>query len=229
MAHTVALTTLFARIRVRANVRDVKFTNTILDPLVKLAILDVVDIILDENPSYGLKPSADLNLVSGNDTVALPADFYKLHGVRVKDDDGKWRRIGTFAWEDQEDPVVALTNRTGLRYAEDGVNLRFQSAPGWSETGGLRVYYVNVPAVALAAYGVAPLSWDSIFGWDEHVTWNCVAQVLDAKKMDPSFAAGMMSRAEARIRKVAKRRDLINPPRQRDGRARQYSRYKLPG
>ena len=228
MAHTVLLSALYSRIRTRANVRDIKFTDIILDGLIKSAILDTLDVILDENPTYGLKPYADLNVTSGTATVALPSDFYKGFGLQVLDTDGERKWLERFEWLDMEDHgTTYITTRTALRYTEDGTNLRFQTAPGWTLASGLRLWYVCVPSVATADYGVSPTSWDAIFGWDDHVVWNVVAQVLEAKKMDPSFAATMMQRAEARLRRVAKRRDLQKPPRQRDGRAGR-SRYKLP-
>jgi hypothetical protein len=227
LAHTVALTTIFARIRTRANVRDVKFTNAILDDLVKQAILDVLDLILEVNPTYN-QTSSDLNITSGTDYVATPDDFYRGYGVQVYDSDSLWKWLERFEWLDLEDTGQNQTTRTAIKYRFDGSTIKFNQPPGWTLASGLRCHYIPVPAVCTAAYGVAPVSWDAVHGWDDHVAWNVTAQVLEAKKMDPSFAASMMARAGQRIRRAARHRDMARVPRQRDGRSRAYSKHKLP-
>jgi len=227
LACTVSLSTLYTRIRTRANVRDVKFTDTLLDDLIKQAIMDVLDIILEVNPTYN-QTSTDLDITSGTDYVATPSDFYKGYGVQVYDSDGLWKWMDRFEWLDLEDTNTNQTTRTALKYRFDGSNIRFHQTPGWSATGGLRLHYVEVPSVCTADYSVAPTSWDCIHGWDDYVVWSVVAQINEAKKLDPSFAASMMSRAGQRIQRAARHRDLARPPRQRDGKARAYSKYKLP-
>lgn len=234
MARLVALPELRSRIRLRANVRSVRFTNTVLNDMINEARLITLDEILAANPTYNLT-SGTCDITSGQDYVNLPAGCFKVYGVRVLDSDGLWKPIEPFEWEDQFDASSDLTDRPSLRYHFDGYNataardrLRFQTAPGWTQVAGLKAYFNPVPAALTDATPGTTDVWDGVFGWDEHTVCQVTLWIRESKDRDTSSIMAQLQMAANRISRRAKNRDIARVPRMRDARAARHRASKLP-
>ncbi len=91
----------------------------------------------------------DLDLVAGNELVALPADFFQAKGVYRKQTDGylmmRWMNNLTMGYSTSQQSGNALLPSYDFR----STNLVLRPIPGAAETAGLRMEYIAFPATLL--------------------------------------------------------------------------------
>lgn len=87
--------------------------------------------------------SSDLNITSGTQTIALPADFFTMKNVWRTRPDGYekmfYRNNVTEGYRTNAGDLSALD------YSYRGNNLLLSSVPGFSETAGIKIEYVQFP------------------------------------------------------------------------------------
>lgn len=92
----------------------------------------------------------DLDIVSGTQTIALPSDFFKIKNVWKKVSNGyvilKYRNNVTEGYSTQGG---GSTEAYFPDYSFRGNSLLFSSVPNFSETDGIKVEYVAMPATLL--------------------------------------------------------------------------------
>lgn len=210
MARAVRLDTLRDRIIARGDIDTNRHPAATLTEWINEARLQLLDAILEVNDTWDVD-SATGAIVSGSDTVGLPADCYVLLRVDILQSTGKWEVAGRFNQMDQ-DLQDSTSSRSGVRLAIRSSDVLFQVTPGWSEAAGIRFWYVPVPADLSADSD----TFDGVFGWEEYVTLAVLLMVKEMDEEDITGTAALLGAQTKRIQRRAKRRDLGNPPTIRD-------------
>lgn len=222
---TVTASSLITALRDRVEVRDPYFTDARLLELFNLAILDLQDAILEVNRTFNVK-SATINLVSGIEAYTLPTDLYRLFGVRVKDTDGYYRRIGPFDWEENLEADDEPASRTDMQYhlgglqadgvdagAPTGAQIYLRPAPNWTLIAGLKVWYVPV----LANLTTTPANQiDLVAGWEEYLYLWTEIRCRMKQEEDAQPAMQLLAEQRGRIQRAVKVRDVASAPVVRD-------------
>ncbi len=225
----VTAATIIAEIRRRAEVRAQYISDAELLAWVNLGLCALLDLVLEENETFNLR-SGTINLVSGTSSYALPSDFYVLRGVEVLDTDAKWKRLAPFVWEQRPRQVAEDVARTSVKYELGGImvdptgletpggpSVALYPAPNWTQSAGLRVWYVpRLTDLVLASAGPPAVTANKVDlsnGWDEFIVQWCVVRVRAKMQEDPATDIALLRESSERIRRSARKRDLSPPGR----------------
>jgi hypothetical protein len=193
MALTVTLANLRTRIRNRGEWLDTYISDAEILAMVNASIAQLHNIITGLDPDYFLS-SDDSNVVSGTATYALATDCFKPKGVDLNQlQSGAGERLWT-------------------RYRIEGSNIRLMPTPGWSETNGLRLWYIPTPTVLSADSD----TYDGISGFDEWVVLNCCVMCAAKEGSDTSVFMAQKKEVERLVRSAAAIRDIGEPDMVRD-------------
>lgn len=116
-------------------------------------------------------------------TYNLPSDFFQLVGVDLKLDTGTWCNCEQFDWG-KRNTYEASGHRRFTAYSLVGAaRLMLNPTPDWTETSGLRVWYVPY-ATQLSA---SSDTWDSVTYWHEYVLLKVQMMACAKSGEDPSI------------------------------------------
>jgi hypothetical protein len=211
MALTVTLANLRTRIRNRGEWLDTYISDAEILAMVNASIAQLHNIITGLDPDYFLS-SDDSNVVSGTATYALATDCFKPKGVDLLDSNNEWLNVLRFNWAERNQLQSGAGERLWTRYRIEGSNIRLMPTPGWSETNGLRLWYIPTPTVLSADSD----TYDGISGFDEWVVLNCCVMCAAKEGSDTSVFMAQKKEVERLVRSAAAIRDIGEPDMVRD-------------
>lgn len=215
MARTETLANMRTRIRNLSGVRSVSFSDANLLFEINNSIAELYDKLVAANADY-YESTNDFNIVSGTDSYALPSDFYKAVGVSVKRNDGTYFPMKKYNRSDRHEWSLYRYRANAREYVEyriRGSNIIFNPTPNWTETAGVRMYYIPAPT-KLVNDGD---TFDGISGWEDWVVYDCCVKLVGGyEEGDASYFEKMLARLDQRIDEMAQTRDYAEPDTMRD-------------
>lgn len=216
MARNTTLKTLRLRIRELGEIRESYVTNIALDREIESSRLELVDKLVSSGSNDYEYSTANANITSGTNTVALPSDFYKLLGVDVLRSDGSYSNLQRYNWGERNrynSNSLAAVSREFIRYRINGSSIHLAPTPQYTETNGLLIHYVPVPTSVLYSNGVAQTdaqaantNIDGIFGWEDWIVYDCLIKFIGGKEEgDSSEWQGLLAKLNNRIEEMISR------------------------
>lgn len=202
MAKTVALSVLRTRVREEANMEGSGFiSDAELNRKINRSLESLYDLLIRAHGDEYYNSSDSVTLVSGTNSYALPATFYKLTAATFVVN-------GT-----REIPLKKMT-------ADQASNINYSSLP----SGTVKLYFA--PAfVDLSADGD---TFDGINGFEEWAVLDAAIKCLDKEETDITSRMIRMQKIEDRLDQMAQDRDLSQNDRIKDVR-RNHGYYQSMG
>lgn len=189
MAYSVTIADIKRRARQRADMEGSAFiSDTELLDMINESYTGLYDLLVSSFENYFVAPDFTINITSGNDTYALPSDFYKIIGVD---------------WKVTTNQYVTL-----FPYMEAERNLSFTNTIN-IPTGTVRMRYVPAPTVFTADTD----TFDSVSGWDTLVVTDVAIMMLEKEESDTSSLRQRKNEAVRRILEMSHNRDQGQPGR----------------
>jgi hypothetical protein len=188
---------------------------------VNQSIADLHDLLIEHGgSSYGRQVST-IATVAGAATVSLPTAFYKLYGVDISVETGKFAPAEPMRFElrNNFDGIAGWNAGRTVCYEVESGNpslLRFWPTP--AAVHSVRVWYV-AHATELVADGDA---FDGINGWEKWVVTDVGIWLRQKQEQDATDLERRLARMTERISKMAPRRDRGEPERTLDTRSRGF-------
>lgn len=181
--------------------------NTYLD----LAHADLYDMLVASYEDYFLKdPAPTYSLTSGENTISLPSDFYKLRGIDVNIG-GRYVTLHPFQFEERNVYDRAVS-RLGygvrrLRYRVMGTKIRI--VPEDDAAGTYRVWYI--PRYTPLASGSD--EYTGVLDWEEFIPQSAAIMAIQKEEGDPSVMMTVLGQTKKRIMDMSANRDSGEPQR----------------
>lgn len=150
-----------------------------------IAYRDLYNIIVQTNAQY-FTTTATINVVGGQDTYALPADFYKLDGVDLQvDASGRYLTLRPFMFAERNKfrSGLAFTNSPYgqvFKYLLVGNNIRFLPLPSMNST--VQLWYTPSPTKITTL----SQSIETLVGGDEYLSLVVAMAMLAKEESDTS-------------------------------------------
>lgn len=205
---TITLANLRTRARDRANMENSGFvSDSIFNSYINYSISDLRDKIASKVGEDYFATSSSSTLTAGQETISLPADFYKLLWVEILGEDGNYYQLKRF--EVSEKPITynGLSSPwMGIRYRLRADNLWLQPA---ANTGGktIRLWYVPLPT-ELSADGDTLNGYN---GWDEYIVLHAARKALVKEEQDVTDLDGELIVFNQRLESMIPNRDQAQP------------------
>jgi len=202
MARTVALASLIAQVRQRADREGSSFFSDgeIIEYINQSkAMLD--DELINADETYNLTSHA-FSTVAGSGLYDLPTDFYKLRGLdaTVTGNTFSVRRFSFDSRNSYDQPVIAIAGDP-LAYLLQGSSLRLLPNP--QGIYAMKLWYY--PASLRITDGTS--SFDGVSGFEEFVVLDAAIKCRQKEQMPINDLAASRDEQLARIRTNASRRD----------------------
>lgn len=203
---TVTLTKLRLRARERADMVNSSFVTDTADSLDNWINrgLEILHQKLVDAYGEEYRESTSSFTVSG-ETVALPADFFKLISVELLLGS---RYVDLKKYQRSEASAYRAASASGLgrpRYRLAGSNLRLLPQPATGTTG--RLYYAPVATRLVNAGDTS----DMPNGWEEYAAVYAAIQCLAKEESDPSMQMRELARMDAELEAIKMERDMAHP------------------
>ena len=208
----VTLSSIKTQARERADMVNSKFfSESELNNYVNQSVKELYDRLINAGEYYYLQ-SANLSVVSGDDTYALPADFYKLLGVDlVVDSKGNAVTLRPFQFEQRNaylfTPTWNIVGLSYLRYMVLGDNIKFVPQPNSPQQ--IRVWYAPLCSDLVNDSD----TFQGINGWEEYVVVDLCIKMLAKEESDVSVFAAQKAALVQRIEEMKVMRDIGAPGR----------------
>jgi hypothetical protein len=201
MAKTVTLAQLRASARLQADfVNSQYFSDSDVNNLLNSSIGELYDLAVQSDEDY-YRTISTINMVSGTDTYALPADFYKLKKVRAY--------VGSSPTVYEE--IERFNDNERVYYSTSASNLPT-----------LTIDFEYIPSYTTLASDSDTL--DGINGFEELVVIDTCIKMKDREESDVSVLMGRKQMMMKRIEEMISMRDMNKPERITDVH-KQYSRF----
>lgn len=173
-------------------------TADVLNEFINDSRQETYNILVQKWEDYFTVTSANLSMVAGTASYAVPTDFYKLRKVELQRG-SRWVRLLPTDLEVAEQFDVSGTPR---RYREQARNIVFMPAPATAET--YRLFYVPILADLTDDADVITFDVPAEYKLLLTIAWR---DALDAQDLDPSPAIAKMSDLVPQLRSAADSRD----------------------
>lgn len=207
---TRTLLALRTRAKQRANMENSSFLSTAeWNENINYAISELRDIIVSKVGDDYFATSQSISLISGTESYALPATFYKILWVEILGDDGYYTKLKRYEISEQNqggNPLSAFT--PDIRYRVIGDNLHFTPS---RVIGGRTARLWFVPLITeLSADADTLVGFN---GWDEYPVLRAAIMALEKEEQDTSALSLRLEQLRMRIEAMAPNRDQSNPMR----------------
>jgi hypothetical protein len=203
---TVTLLQLKTQARQRADAENSNFVkDSELTSYINNSIAELHDILSEAYGSeYFVIPSSEISITSGEDTYALPADFYELKGVDLKITQD-WVTIEQFNFNERnrfsEFGAWTGAGSVNVRYRLVGDNIQLTPVPDQGAT--MRLWYVP-SATALSADAD---TFNDRNGYAEFVIVDTAIKMMQKEESDVTVLMAQKQALVDRIRGKAMQRD----------------------
>lgn len=216
MASLVSLSSLREQSRQRADQVNSGFvTDAELNGYINSSLKALYDMMVDAYGSdyFAAEPPYDLTS-TGDETYALPDDFYKLQGVDLKIDSESYTTLKPFMFAERnsyKDPYFSLRTRNAFYYYKIyGENIKFMPKPPANTE--FRIWYVPIcPTLALDSD-----TFDFVNGWEEYVIVDAAIKMTIKEEGNINELAIQKREMVDRLTRMKKDRDAGMPIRVTD-------------
>ncbi len=206
----VSLATLRTRSRERADMPAAGFvldSATGIDAFINEGVQKLHELLVEAYDSK-FRVSSSAFTCSGADTVALPADFYKLLGVDLNSTDGNILTLESLPIgmrNVQRNAAVTRPLGAQSRYMLRGTNLVILPAPAAGTTG--TIWYAPTATVLVLTSDTV----DFPNGWERYVVLYTAIQMKMKQEDNVNDLRFELEKMERELRDIADRRDLARP------------------
>ena len=215
MAKTATLSVIRTEAKQRAEMENSTFVaDSEWNGYINRSYAELYDMLVQKfGPEYYIT-SSTVTTVSGTDSYALAADFYKLLGVDLLVSGTDYVTLSPFMFSERNQfGSVARILRGGApdyRYRVQGSNLVLRPVPKEART--LKVWYI--PAYTTLSQDSDTL--DGVNGWEEYVIVDAAMKALSKEESDVSVLMAQKQALIQRIEAAAQNRDAGAPLRMVD-------------
>lgn len=206
----ITLAEIREQVRNRADMINSDFVSeSELDFYINQSITELHDILTDAYQSDYYIDQYEFATVSGQDSYALPENFYELRGVDLRVDTDDWFTIKRYNFNERnrykEPTTWAFYTAPHIRYRLVGGDIRFNPIP--DRQTSVRLWYVPK-----AQKLVAPTDeFQDFNGYIEYVIVDAAIKCMQKEESDVSVLAMQKADLERRIRSKAQNRDAAQP------------------
>lgn len=208
------------RTRQRADMENSTFvSDSELNGYINQSITELYDLLVASNSEYFLS-STTSTVASGDSTITLPSDFYKLRGVDFYLG-GRWCDLEQFNFNERNlDSTTYSFAGTQVKYRLQGSTLKF--IPEDNASGQYRIWYTPIPT----ALSSDSDSFDGINGWEEYVVVDAAIKCLIKEESSTNELMQIKAQLAKRISDMSAKRDSAKPKTITDtGAPFKYSNY----
>lgn len=207
---TITLAELRLQSRQRADMENSKLvSDSELASYINNSIAELHDILCEAYSSDYYVKTLSFNVVSGQDSYALPADFYILKGVDLRIDNQDFISVKPFNFNERnrysELGVWDLAGVTNVRYRMIGNNIVFNPVP--DRNVEIKLWYV--PLATKLVNDTDTL--DDLNAFSEYVIVDAAIKMMQKEESDVSVLLAQKQALEQRIRDRAQIRDAGSP------------------
>lgn len=198
------LTQFRTRTRQRADMENSNFvSDSELTGYVNKSISELYDLLVSSNSEYFLSSSTTV-VASGESTITLPADFYKLRGVDFYLG-GRWTDLEQFNFNERN--LDSATNLIGchVKYRLQGATIKL--IPEDNVDGQYRVWYTPLPTELSSDSD----SFEGINGWEEYVVVDAAIKCLQKEESSTTDLEKAKAHLGKRVADMAAKRDSAKP------------------
>lgn len=201
---STTLTQLKTDVRNRADMANSLFVSDAeLITYINGSIAELHDLLIGSAEDYYLIDYS-VNTIANTATYALPAAFYKLRGVDIRQNSGDWQSLRPFNFNERNSSSDAQSSN-GLRYRLAGSNLMLSPAPiGIYE---IKIWYTPV-ATKLA---IDADILNDVNQWSEYVIIDAAIKCLNKEESDVSVLMATKADLRKRIENMSASRDAGQP------------------
>tara|TARA_R110002126_G_scaffold172712_6_gene321517 strand:- start:2861 stop:3547 length:687 start_codon:yes stop_codon:yes gene_type:complete len=206
-------TTTLAQLRTRARERSDQENSTFVSPTELLSYInasyqELYDILVGKYEDYYTTKTTSV-IASGDSTITLPTDFYKLRGIDFKLDTNTWVAVGKFNFIERNVLNRSIVRRgAGFRETQYRViGGEVQIEPEDSADGTYRIWYTPLPTLLSAETDTI----DGIQGWEEYVIIDVAIKMMAKEESSTTHLEREKAAMLTRIESMAANRDSGQP------------------
>jgi len=185
-------------------ISDEELTNYI-----NQSALELYDLLVATFEDYYINDSNETTLTSGQDSISVPADFYKLRGVDFKISADRWVDLKPFSFQDRNEPLQPLLSSrldTGVKYRLQGNSVVI--SPTNKAEGTYKLWYVPKMTQMTINTDTLPAYLEP---WDEYVVVDAAIKMLQKEESSTTAVSAMKDSLKKRIEAMAHNRDAAHP------------------
>lgn len=210
MANTVTLADIKTQARQRADMENSEFiSDSELLSYINSSYAELYDLIVSRFEDYYVE-STELTITSGNSTITLPSDFYKLKGLdRKYGSSTEYCTVERFDWKsrNQRNSSVARSSlgvsNTSYRIVKDEIRI----LPEADAPGTYRLWYI--PTFTRLSDDADTV--DGVNGWEEYIVIDAAIKMMQKEESDVSVLAAQKNMIVKRVEDMAQQRDADMP------------------
>jgi len=166
------------------------------------SIAELHDLLIGSEDYYLVEYS--VNTIANTATYALPAAFYKLRGVDIRQNSGDWQSLRPFNFNERNSSSDTQSSN-GLRYRLTGSNLMLSPAPvGVYE---IKIWYTPVATKLVIDADIL----NDVNQWSEYVIIDAAIKCLNKEESDVSVLLATKADLRKRIENMSASRDAGQP------------------
>jgi hypothetical protein len=214
MSNTVTLLQLKTQCRERADQVNSEFiSDSELNSYINHSYAELYDLLVSRYEDYfTIETSA--TVASGDSSIPLPTDFYKLRGLDLALDSGgnNYTPVPRFNWNNRNirnaNVSRLLSGQFNVSYRITGSNIEL--VPTDSSQGSYRLYYVPIytPLVADTDTAITAVSNQS---WHEYIIVDVAIKMLDKEESSTAHLQKQKQALIDRIESASRNRDANQP------------------
>lgn len=203
------LTNLLTRVRAAADMTNSTFVSDAeMTTWVNQGYAELYDLVVRAFEDYFTSPTPTTLTITTGNSVALPADFYKLRGLDHVEG-GVAREIREFNFNERNryhgSSFLYGDAFSDRRYRIMGDNLLITPEP--QAIGTYRLYYVPAPTFLVNPSDTLPTSL-SKFGWDEYIVLFAAERCLAKEESPTNDVVRQRSEIMSRVMQMAADRQV---------------------
>ena len=193
------------RVRQRADMENSNFvSDSELNGYINKSISELYDLLVSSNSEYFLS-STTSTVASGESTITLPSDFYKLRGVDFYLG-GRWTDLEQFNFNERNlDSTTYSLIGCHVKYRLQGSTIKL--IPEDNVDGQYRVWYTPVPTELSSDSD----SFEGINGWEEYVVVDAAIKCLQKEESSTTDLEKAKAQLGKRVADMAAKRDSAKP------------------
>jgi hypothetical protein len=214
MSNTITLAELKTQARERADMENSSFiSDSELTSYINQSYADLYGILVTRYEDYFTIETTS-TVTSGNDTITLPTDFFKLRGLDLALDNSlnNFTVVTRADWNNRNQRD---SNNSRLLRGQFNVSYRIikdeiKLTPSLSAAGTYRLYYIPI-YTPLVDDTDTPETSISNQSWHEYIIVDAAIKMLEKEESNTKHLERQLMKLEERIERAAANRDVHQP------------------
>jgi len=207
---SITLLELRTKSRQKADMESNNFiSDSEANSYINFAIAELHDLLIESYGSDYFLSSSTFNTVANTETYALPATFYKLRGLDIKQNANEWTNVRPFNFNERNVKSdfgawngTAITN---IRYRIMGGNIRLTPVPDSAQQ--MRIWFI--PKATVLSSDNSTL--DDINQYSDYIITSAAINMLNKEESDTRVLVAEKDRLTQRIMASSQNRDASEP------------------